>query len=919
MLLQRALPALPEAAVQELRQALLAAGWQRCLAVGSRDVLLQLLQAEGGPDALRELLESEDASGLGAPLAAATWDALAGIVRTVAKNLPGLLALLGRRALAELPAASACVVALGRYAFGRQLQALLAQGLLEALLGVVKPELARAEPLPAAEAALEALATLINGRSARAPAERARDELLQLQRQLASMVPSDAGLARATMAASTAIKVNVRALSAGGEVQELPLCARCRESPRPCFGCDGLGRKYCPRCSGCGEARRRPARGTKAGVSSKPGALCRMCKGAGTWPCSRCDGKGTFRDPRCQACLRQAQTGGVRAPRGLGACPADGLRVAPVSAAELSAMQKLWGDRDGSGAVLQAWSINNPKLAWVQEHKRRALKQSLGQEPEELQGFHGTAEENILSIALNGFDAGRRCGQAFGAGEYFAKCPDVSKGYCRGGRFMLVCKLLLGKQASDEALGNGDHIWVPHCRYYVISSPEQVLPLYILRWDDPPFWGGRAPPCVKLERVLATPGGWSSLEKAERASVPPNRPCAMTAEATDALWIGYLRPDLEDAQLEASVRRFLEAHGDRGVSVARLQVVRGKFTQAKAQLRQPVPKQLVVEMNSARFEEDGAERTVTVDDAHGSPGQRCPRTVAGYCRGRNLRFVDPCWCSHDRVATASASYELLPVDLGSAKGDEIVSNFSASAPFHDGCPRVLAINAIQNPALQALHENYRAYLRQKNGEEPKALELYHGTNNEILDTVYTHGLAPPSDTLPSESCPRSGGKGLCTSLCDNSCEHCVERHAWDRCHMFGLGVYLADLAQKSHRYCSRPVATGEGRRRYRMVLCSVLSGRTLQLEAHLAEPQSMHDLQSLRACYPGDLERRVRFAGDRGAGAAWPPEAPVEQHDLLFVKGLGARCCHGLSVVNSEYVSFHPYQCLPRYEIVYEV
>merc|ERR1712159_653203 len=83
-------------------------------------------------------------------------------------------------------------------------------------------------------------------------------------------------------------------------------------------------------------------------------------------------------------------------------------------------------------------------------------------------------------------------------------------------------------------------------------------------------------------------------------------------------------------------------------------------------------------------------------------------------------------------------------------------------------------------------------------------ELYHGTNNNILDILYKHGLQPPSDTQPSELCPRSGGKGLCTTLCNNDCKYCTEKHEWNKCHMYGLGIYLADMAQKSHRYVSQP-------------------------------------------------------------------------------------------------------------------
>ena len=203
------------------------------------------------------------------------------------------------------------------------------------------------------------------------------------------------------------------------------------------------------------------------------------------------------------------------------------------------------------------------------------------------------------------------------------------------------------------------------------------------------------------------------------------------------------------------------------------------------------------------------------------------------------------------------------------------------------------------------------------------MELFHGTNCLILDDVYTHGLSPPSDRRPGDRCPRSGGKGLATSLCDNRCELCTARHEWGMCHMFGLGIYLADLAQKSHRYVSQPELVGGAggsaeRRRCRMVLCSVLMGRTLQLQGHLLARDGLHDLPSLRSCFPGDLEGVVRpVSGQQSALGLSTPA--IDQHDVLFVKGLGRQAQPGASVVNSEYISFHPYQCLPRYEIVYEI
>jgi len=57
----------------------------------------------------------------------------------------------------------------------------------------------------------------------------------------------------------------------------------------------------------------------------------------------------------------------------------------------------------------------------------------------------------------------------------------------------------------------------------------------------------------------------------------------------------------------------------------------------------------------------------------------------------------------------------------------------------------------------------------------------------------------------------------------------------------------------------------------------------------------------------------------QGEIAAEAIETAAEKSDLLYIKGLGDRVRPGYSVVNSEYIAFHPHQCLPMYEIEYEL
>lgn len=150
----------------------------------------------------------------------------------------------------------------------------------------------------------------------------------------------------------------------------------------------------------------------------------------------------------------------------------------------------------------------------------------------------------------------------------------------------------------------------------------------------------------------------------------------------------------------------------------------------------------------------------------------------------------------------------MPVVRGTAKYDEIETELLLTAPFtsssgSSGTPRITAVQRVVNKKLEHLYEERRGFLRDKQSFVVEK-ELWHGTSCKALPELLTHGLQPPSDTQASEECPRSGGKGLCTSLCGTDCQKCREPHAWGHCHMYGLGVYLADQAQKSHRYVRQP-------------------------------------------------------------------------------------------------------------------
>lgn len=687
-------------------------------------------------------------------------------------------------------------------------------------------------------------------------------------------------------------------------------CQRCAgRGLLACSRCSGTGRfkPACRACNGSGTFRGRLECRACSGKGSVDRGECNGCRGAKGRQCFACQGAGV---PVCADCAvkheeQRKQAASARDHRP----PPEGVSISPCAAGELSSLADLWSERGGRGIVVGAWIVDNPLLTHTYHERRRQLKSELGREPDELQGFHGTHPDNVLSISKTGFDSSRRAGQVFGAGEYFAKNPTVSQSYCRGGQYMFVCRLCLGYRSSDESNLDGDHIWVPSTQYYVISQPDQILPQYIIKFSDGchTYQGSS-----ELSIALSLPH-WSTKRERQVMHVPQNRPCAMSMQSTNALWMGYLHAYLEDSELERDVRGFFARHAPDFTSGMRVHIASGKYKKAHVQMAKAMPRDLVHRLNRLPFVEGGKERRICVDDAHGSPEQQCPRWIAGYCRGRNLRYTHSCWCSHKARPTEGARYKLLKVSLDGAKGTEVVERFLQSAPFHDGSrPRVVEVHAVQNDVLADLHEEYRQYLRNKNKEEPTMREFYHGTNNNILPVLFTHGLQPPSDFRASDDCPLSGGKGLCTSLCNNDCKHCVERHEWDRCHMFGLGIYLADLSQKSHRYCSHPEVLPNGRRRFRMVLCSVL-GRALEVAGHLKSGSAMHDVPNVRAL-GSDLAEMIE-----PHCCCLPGKEAVEQADILAIKGLGYNCRPGFSVVNSEYIAYHPYQCLPKYQITYEV
>jgi len=491
--------------------------------------------------------------------------------------------------------------------------------------------------------------------------------------------------------------------------------------------------------------------------------------------------------------------------------PAESEVLVRVTRAKKRLLQQKWADAGGYGDIANVWQVHNPRLEFLFRSSECNFAKVLGHGSDVIDGWHGTSEENVLSIAMHGFDPKRRSGQVYGEGEYFAKDPNVSVSYARGGSFMLLCKLLLG-------VADLDHSWVDSCKYYVLKQRDfriQVLPLFVIQFQESDSGLTRQLSDIKKQDIEDA----GTLAVRQRGGLQPckaRRDAGMSADCTQHLWVGWLAPELcgsDDDEVADDVKAFLSGFVVSEVLPERNGARIGAFVLLKQAIDRVAFSLLQGRLYRGEFR-------ISVDDQQpNNPryrGKTCPRLLgpSHFCRGWNIRGHHS-WqwgCPFDHPeksrATFGATYSFLPVVGGTAKYDEIETDLSLTAPFtsssgHAGTPRIVAVQRVVNKKLERLYEERRGFLHDKQGFVVEK-ELWHGTSCKALPELLTHGLQPPSDTSACAECPRSGGKGLCTSLCGTDCRKCREPHAWGHCHMYGLGVYLADQAQKSHRYVREP-------------------------------------------------------------------------------------------------------------------
>ncbi|KAJ3044880.1 NFX1-type zinc finger-containing protein 1 [Rhizophlyctis rosea] len=120
--------------------------------------------------------------------------------------------------------------------------------------------------------------------------------------------------------------------------------------------------------------------------------------------------------------------------------------------------------------------IINPMLETAYSKIEREFK-AKGLETEEIYVFHGTDEKNIEPILREGFKIGGQevkmaVGAMHGPGVYLAVNSAISVGYARGGKSMLMAKVLLNKKDDYD-----------QSNVIVARRKEQVLPFAVVYFE----------------------------------------------------------------------------------------------------------------------------------------------------------------------------------------------------------------------------------------------------------------------------------------------------------------------------------------------------------------------------------------------------------------------------------------------------
>lgn len=165
------------------------------------------------------------------------------------------------------------------------------------------------------------------------------------------------------------------------------------------------------------------------------------------------------------------------------------LKLKPAQRVFFDFAIKKWdmgcGTAQGATRVVKVEVAVNRAMEHRFTERQKHLKDLYGQSISIIWAFHGTAQANIQAILQSGFQTQYQLNNAYGVGTYFARDPNVSVSYCKGGNQMILCQICIGKQGQKGAdnkivPGSGDHLWVDPPAYYIIPDVASINPVLLV-------------------------------------------------------------------------------------------------------------------------------------------------------------------------------------------------------------------------------------------------------------------------------------------------------------------------------------------------------------------------------------------------------------------------------------------------------
>eukprot|EP01080_Neovahlkampfia_damariscottae_P008506 gene8506-330_t len=218
----------------------------------------------------------------------------------------------------------------------------------------------------------------------------------------------------------------------------------------------------------------------------------------------------------------------------------------------------------------------------------------------------------------------------------------------------------------------------------------------------------------------------------------------------------------------------------------------------------------------------------------------CDRELKyGHCRYTNILFSKIPTCTKRHMEIMSFKSKKSKLSNSHAMYYQIEQQFKKDFPNST----IKNIYEIKNEKAESRYNEIEKSFFAKN--KLNVRKLYHGTSEKFLQGIYDSGFILPSDFVHNSNCKRNSNAPA-YSLCDNTCPDCAginkKKHVWNQCHMYGLGLYFADIPQKSDLYVSDSYFKKKNKKGRKLILCKVALGKTFTIDQDILNQDDYHDL-----------------------------------------------------------------------------